>query len=99
MTSSSPADLAITFRSIPRRLREAYGDDQPASGSDLAGQLQAAGRLLGTTADPQAVAAAIEARKPDEWQQATLDELRAIALGVGAELRAIAAAHPRPTTD
>lgn len=93
MSSSSPADLAITFRSIPRRLREAYGDDQPTSGSDLATQLAAAGRLLGTRADAEAIAAAIEAVKADEWDAQTLEQLRAVALDVGAELRAIAAAH------
>jgi hypothetical protein len=97
MSSSSPTDLAITFRSIPRRLREAYGDDEPAGGSDLAAQLAAAGRLLGTPPDPSTIATAIESRKPEEWDSATLDELRRVALDVGAELRAIAAAHePEP---
>ena len=93
MSNSSPADLAVTFRSIPRRLREAYGDDQPATGSDLAAQLDAAGRLLGTTAAPEAIATAIESRHPDEWDYATLDGLRQVGLEVGAELRRIAAAH------
>lgn len=93
MTSSAPADLAVTFRSIPRRLREAYGDDQPASGSDLAIQLGAAARLVGSAADPESVAAAIDARKPDEWDAATLDSLRQVGLDIGAELRRIAAEH------
>ncbi|MFT3854802.1 MAG: hypothetical protein QM733_19000 [Ilumatobacteraceae bacterium] len=93
MTSSSPADLAVTFRSIPRRLREAYGDDQPASGSDLAAQLGAAARLLGTAAEPDSIAAAIDARKPGEWDGPTLDDLRQISLDVGAELRRIVAEH------
>ena len=95
MSSSSPADLAVTFRSIPRRLREAYGDDQPAAGSDLASQLAAAGRLLGTSPDPVAIATAIEARRPKEWDDATLEGLRQVGLEVGAELRRIAADHPR----
>jgi hypothetical protein len=99
MSSSSPTDLAITFRSIPRRLREAYGDDEPAVGSDLAGQLAAAGRLLGTAPEANAIATAIESRKPDQWDEATLDGLRGVALEVGAELRAIAAAHERNDGD
>ena len=93
MSRSSPADLAITFRTVPRRLREAYGDDQPASGSDLASQLGTAAQLLGTRADAEAIAAAIESRKPDEWDSTTLEQLRSVALDVGAALRAIAAAH------
>lgn len=95
MSSSSPADLAITFRSIPRRVREAYGDDQPAGDGDLAGQLATAAQLLGTIADPSAIGAAIDAIHPDQWDQDTLEQLRAVALDVGAQLRAIAAAHPR----
>jgi hypothetical protein len=93
MSSSSPADLAVTFRSIPRRLREAYGDDQPVAGSDLAAQLGAAGRLLGTAADALSIATAIGSRQPDEWDASTLDSLRQIGLDVGAELRRIAAEH------
>jgi hypothetical protein len=99
MSSSSPTDLAVTFRSIPRRLREAYGNDQPAPDSDLAAQLSAAARLLGSTAAPGAIAAAIDARKPDEWTGSTLDELRQVALEVGAELRRITAEHPRRDDD
>ena len=95
MSPSSPADLAVTFRSIPRRLREAYGDEQPAAGSDLATQLEAAGRLLDSPPDPGLIASAIDARKPDDWDAATLHELRALALDVGSELRRIAAEHPR----
>ena len=99
MSSSSPTDLAVTFRSIPRRLREAYGDDQPAAGSDLAIQLGAAGRLLGTSPDPSAIAGAIESVRPDEWDPSTLDGLRQIGLEVGAELRRIAAEHDQDDDD
>jgi hypothetical protein len=93
MSRTSPADLAVTFRTVPRRLREAYGDDQPASGSDLATQLGTAAQLLGTHADAEAIAAAIDARQLDEWDDTTLEQLRQVALDVGAQLRAIAAAH------
>ncbi len=96
MSPSSPADLAVTFRSIPRRLREAYGDDQPAAGSDLATQLAAAGRLLGTAADPGADRhgdRAAPAGRMGRRRRST--GLRRSALEVGAELRRIAADHPR----
>jgi hypothetical protein len=99
MSNSSPADLAVTFRSIPRRLREAYGDDTPRPGSDLATQLAAAARLLGTTADPAAIAGAIDAVKADQWDQGTLDGLRQVGLDVGAELRRIAAEHDAKDSD
>ena len=39
MSSSSPSDLAVTFRSIPRRLREAQGDSPPDSTAPIAGEL------------------------------------------------------------
>lgn len=99
MSNSSPADLAVTFRSIPRRLREAYGDDTPRPGTDVATQLAAAARLLGTTADPEAIARAIESVKADQWDPGTLDGLRQVGLEVGAELRRIAAEHDDENRD
>jgi hypothetical protein len=94
MTSSSPDDLAIAFRSVNRRLREATGDTSPevtaAAHPELRDQLEQAGRLLGTTGDPAAIADAISATKPDRWDDAVLDELRDIALETGRLLRHIA---------
>jgi hypothetical protein len=94
MTSSSPDDLAIAFRSVNRRLREASGDTSPevtaAAHAELRAQLEQAGRLLGTTGDPTAIADAITATKPDRWDNAVLDELRNIALETGRLLRHIA---------
>lgn len=98
MSSTSPSDLAITFRSIPRRLREAQGDT-PAHlvqgpTATIGQHLAAAGRLLHTTDDPASIATAIEAVHADEWDQATLDQLRSIALELGSALRSVAAANP-----
>ena len=60
MSGSTPADLAVTFRSLARRQREAIGDADPARSSGLVGELQghvaAAGAALGTAADAEAVA-------------------------------------------
>lgn len=98
MSSTSPSDLATTFRSIPRRLREAQGDT-PAQvtrhlTSAVAAQMTAAGSLLHTGDDPSTIAAAIEAVPADDWDEGTLDELRSIAMDLGSSLRSIASANP-----
>jgi hypothetical protein len=86
----------VAFRSLNRRLRESIGDGSEAAVAGLAGELrshvEAAASLLGTTPDADAVAGAITARRPDDWDQPTLDELRRHALEAGAVLRRIAAA-------
>jgi hypothetical protein len=95
MAKTSPRDLAVAFRSFPRRLHEALdeGDDVLQS-SALAGVIGEAAHLVGastggdlaTTAS--AVADRIEARPPDEWDTPTLDRLRQLALDAGRTLRA-----------
>jgi hypothetical protein len=77
MSSSSPSDLAVTFRSIPRRLREAVGDAPPEATSVATAELN------------EQIAAA--ARLADEWNEDTLNALRGHALDIGRLLRAIAA--------
>jgi len=99
MTSASPDDLAVTFRSVPRRLREAQGDTSTDEFDRLAIQLNRllgeASRLLGTTADSVQVANEIASTPADAWSETTLDRLREIALAIGHELRKIAAAGER----
>jgi hypothetical protein len=95
MSSSSPGDLAITLRSIPRRLREAVGDTPPAAAAPITAELNeqigiAAG-LMHSAAEPAAIADAIEAVPADAWEDATLTSLRSTALDIGRLLRAIAA--------
>jgi len=96
MSATTPADLATSFRSLARRRREALGDADPASVSgnldELQRHLDAAAAAVGSAADSEAVAAAIEARRSDEWDEPTLDALRSHALEAGAALRRIAAA-------
>jgi hypothetical protein len=103
VSGSSPADLAVAFRSLDRRLRESIGDGSEAAVSGLVGELrghvEAAARVLGTTPDANAVAGAITARRPDDWDQPTLDELRRHALDAGAVLRRIAAATESDQND
>ena len=95
MSSASPADLAITFRSVPRRLREAQGDAPhevtAAPSSELRGLLDEAARLMSSSAEPDSIADAITNAHADDWDDAELARLREIALDLGRLLRHIAA--------
>jgi hypothetical protein len=95
MSDTSPSDLAVTFRSVARRLTEAQGDASDESVRGLVEQIDrqvaTAASALGTSSDSSAVASAIEARHADEWETGTLTTLRAAALEIGRLLRAVAA--------
>ncbi|MGD9704312.1 MAG: hypothetical protein AB7Q42_23160 [Acidimicrobiia bacterium] len=99
MSESSPADLAVAFRSMDRRLREAlapvHGDLSVAGG--MIGELEqvvvAAARAAGTsTASSSAIATELESRPQDKWDDGDLRALRQHALDAGRLLRAIATA-------
>jgi hypothetical protein len=94
MSSSSPADLAVTFRSVSRRLREVLGDASPVD-DIVQAQLSAAGAALHAAPDPDAIADAITRVPADEWDLSTLDALRRAALDIGHRLRTLAEARPR----
>jgi hypothetical protein len=91
MSGSSPDDLATTFRSITRRWREAQGaasDDVVADPRhDLDVSVGKAASLLGVDANPESIADAIVQRPASEWTTTQLEQLRTIALDVGALLR------------
>ena len=95
MSSSSPSDLSVTFRSVLRRLREALGDSPSSStagiSAELNEQIGVAAGLMHSAADPGAIADAIDAVPADDWDEATLTSLRTTALDIGRLLRAIAA--------
>lgn len=102
MSGSSPSDLAITFRSLPRRLREAQGevpieaiDPQLA---DIDRHLERARTLLGSNPDAASIATAIDARAAGDWTDQLLGELQGIALAIGGALRSINAANPDAET-
>jgi hypothetical protein len=94
MSAASPDDLAIAFRSVSRRLKEAQADAPSqvtaSPTAELHGLVEEAGRLIGTSADPAAIADAIIALPADQWNDQTLSRLRTIALDVGRLLRHIA---------
>jgi len=106
MTGSSPADLAVAYRSFGRRLNQALaaaeGDaDRQAAARALVPQLEQAiaesARAFGIKADDvaatsAAVAAHIESIHADQWDDATLNRLRDQALRAGTALRNIEAA-------
>jgi hypothetical protein len=96
MSGSTPADLAVTFRSLARRQREATGDADPrvlgGLVTELQGHITAAAAALGTSGDADTVATAIERRPAEDWDDATLATVREEALAAGGVLRRMAAA-------
>jgi hypothetical protein len=99
MSSSSPRDLAVTLRSVPRRLDEALGDVSngatAAVTKELNEQIAIAAKLMRSAPNPAAIADAIDAVPADAWDEATLSQLRSTALDIGRLLRAAAAAAER----
>jgi hypothetical protein len=95
MSSSSPSDLAVTLRSIPRRLREARGDAPPhvtaGIATEIDEQISIAAGLMHAGKDPASIADAIDAVPADGWDETTLSALRTAALDIGRLLRAMAA--------
>lgn len=95
MSSASPTDLVVAFRSFARRLREVTGDASPLLTGDIDDQgallLGEAARLLGTAADPLAIADAIDRMPADHWDSAVLTRLGGIALELGSWVRRLAA--------
>ena len=98
MSDSSPADLAVAFRSMPRRLREALepleGNTGPVRGllSELSALTDDAARLLDCPASMAEIADHIDSIPADEWSDSDLRDLRAHALDAGRLMRSITAA-------
>ena len=98
MSKSTPDDLAVAFRSLARREREAVEAAEGAPTGDLSERLRQtvaqAATLVGAAPDAGAVADAIAARPDDEWDESPLDSLRALATAAGTTVREIAARRP-----
>jgi post-segregation antitoxin (ccd killing protein) len=103
MSSTSPRDLAVTLRSVPRRLHEAVGDVPTGATTgvtaELDEQIRMAAGLMHSAANPAAIADAIDAVPADAWDETTLSKLRSIALDIGRLLRAAAAVAERSEDD
>jgi hypothetical protein len=98
MSKSTAADLAIAFRSLTRRRAEAIDAAKDAQVSALlAGfdeRIAAAAEVVGSAPNAGAIAEAIVRRPIDDWDDATLDELRRLATEAGTAVRRIADAAP-----
>jgi hypothetical protein len=98
VSKSTPADLAVAFRSLERRRAEAIeaAEGAPVGGllAELDGLIAAAATLVASAPDAKTVATAIDSRSVDEWDSSTLDELRRIATDAGAVLRRIGDSGP-----
>jgi len=94
MSESSPEDLAVAFRSFARRQREAVDDADPSTVSDLlsevSGHISDAAALLGVSPDAESIAAELERRRPEEWEEQTLASVRQHATETGRVLGKIA---------
>jgi hypothetical protein len=98
MSKSTAADLAVSFRSLTRRRAEAVEAAKDAEvGALLAGldeHIAAAAAVVGSAPNPDAIAESISRRPIDDWDDATLDELRNLATEAGSVVRRIADAAP-----
>ena len=95
MSNSTPSDLAVAFRSLPRRLSQAPNDDTPPAAvavatADVDGAISAAADVVGSTAGAAAVADAIDARDLRDWTDADLTALQSAADRGAAAVRTLA---------
>lgn len=102
MAKSTTTDIAVAFRSLDRRRREAIDAAAGAAVSgplaDLDRHIGAAATLLGVAPSASAVADAIDATPGDDWDEAVVDQLREHATGAGTALRHVVDAAP-PSDD
>lgn len=94
MSQSTPADLAIAFRSIPRRLREAgIGSVDPIDVTQTTAVvddvISATAKLMGCDATVDAIAVAIERKPLAEWTDGQLHAVQAHATTAGTAVRAL----------
>jgi hypothetical protein len=106
VTGSSPADLAIAFRSFPRRVHEAVAQAKTAderaraatADREVARIVNEAAAVMHTVtaghlADvAAAVADRISAEKTEHWDDSRLDALRSLASAAGRALRGLESA-------
>lgn len=91
MSRSSPADLAVAFRSVPRRVRDALEGCEDASTwsghSRIETALREAADLVGASCDPSELAEVIDRRRAADWTDSDLSRLQTLALQLGALVR------------
>lgn len=95
MSDSTPADLAVAFRSFERRLAEAEGNADDARQVATIRQarrhvdagLQQAAALLGVAASADLIARKIDKTPVDKWTGDLLGRLRSIVSDVSGQVR------------
>ena len=92
MSQSTPDDLAISFRSLPRRLREAsIGDVDPTDAthaSKLVDEAVAGAALIvGCSPTIESLATTLEQRPLNEWTDAQLATVQGYATAAGTAIR------------
>ena len=103
MAKSTPTDIAVAFRSLDRRRREAV---EAADGAAVSGPLGDLDRHIGAAATLLGVAPRRPLPSPtrstpdpgDEWDEADVDQLRQLATDAGTSLRRVVDAAP-PSDD
>lgn len=103
MAKSTPTDIAVAFRSLDRRRREAIdaadGVVVSAPLADLDRHIAAAARLLGVAPSAAAVADAIDVKPGGDWDATVVDQLRIHATDAGSALRRVIDAAPPAADD
>jgi hypothetical protein len=93
MSNSSPADLAVAFRSLPRRLDNASADAPPAAviaaRAGVEDSISKTARLLGVAVSASAVADAIVQRRVDDWSDDELQQIQTHADAAGRAIRVL----------
>jgi hypothetical protein len=94
MSASAPSDLAVAFRSLARRLKEAVSDDTPPTAiagaeSAVSAAIASAATVLHCSPTADAVASAIQARKAREWTDADLAAVQRNANEAAAAIRGL----------
>jgi hypothetical protein len=94
MSQSTPDDLATSFRSLPRRLREASIGDVDALEADHASTVvdeavAAAALIVGCSPTVEALAVAIQQRPFNEWTDAQLVAVQGYATAAGTAIRVL----------
>lgn len=94
MSDSSPADLAVAFRSLDRRLAEANHDgitaaDVAAATDAVRAAVAAAASVLGSASNTADVASAIHDRTPAQWTDADLSAIQSAANDAARAIRTL----------
>ena len=92
--NTSPADLVVAFRSLPRRLDEATTADSPpeaveSATAEVHEAITAAATQLDAAATAEGVAAAIDHRLLTDWTDDEISKLQGHAIAAATAIRTL----------